>query len=251
MVVLNSCDFINSMNKGNTLDILGDKEDLNVLNNDTTTIIDPVSRNPKTITTDTLLPEPNKTVVITEDDVPTKLLNATVIIYLFDKYGNDLGQGSGFFIDSGYVVTNYHVIEDAKRIEIYTHNKKIHLFGEVEKIDEEHDLAIISTGYHHQYTVNLTAEIPTVGTEIFVAGAPVGLAGSLSTGIISAIRDDVEFGFDCFQITAAISPGSSGGPVVNNSGNLLGVACSGRSDGNSLYFAVPAKHIVNLKNRND
>jgi S1-C subfamily serine protease len=87
---------------------------------------------------------------------------------------------------------------------------------------------------------------PLVGEAIWVAGAPKGFQGTLSTGIVSAYRDAGYLGFKSYQINAAISPGSSGGPVMNSEGAIVGVSVASYTDGQALNFAIPAYYVEDL-----
>lgn len=88
--------------------------------------------------------------------------------------------------------------------------------------------------------------IPELGQRIFAIGNPKGLSGTISEGIISGIR--VLENNDLYQITAPISPGSSGGPVLNTSGDVIGVSVASLTSGQNLNFAIPAKYVKNLVN---
>jgi len=183
------------------------------------------------------------------DDVHGYLLNSTVIINVYDENGDGQGQGSGFFIEDGYLVTNYHVIENAHSITIGMHGMDIIARAKVKHYDEENDLALLSSDFKSDFRLKVAPAVIKAGDAIIVAGSPKGLEGTLSTGIVSALREYENFGQDLVQISAAISPGSSGGPVVNHSGELVGIACSGIESGNDLYFAVPVKYLINLLDR--
>ena len=227
-ILMTGCDFTDT-NKGETIDLFG----LESIGQST----QGNSKDNSNIPSDII------------DDVHGYLLNSTVIIMVYDDNGDYQGQGSGFFIDDGYLVTNYHVIENAHSITIGMHDKEIIAKANVDKYDEENDLALLRSDFKSDFRLIVAPTMIKAGDEIIVAGSPKGLEGTLSTGIVSAIRDYENYGQDLVQISAAISPGSSGGPVVNNSGELVGIACSGIESGNDLYFAVPVKYLINLLDR--
>ncbi len=88
--------------------------------------------------------------------------------------------------------------------------------------------------------------VPQEGESIFVIGNPFGLEGSVSNGIVSAVREISGYG-RIIQITASISPGSSGSPVVNMAGQVIGIATLQAAEGQNLNFAIPAERIAQLK----
>lgn len=89
--------------------------------------------------------------------------------------------------------------------------------------------------------------LPEIGEKIYAVGNPKGLNGTFSEGIISGVRD-IQAN-NILQITAPISPGSSGGPVLNSSGQVVGIAFSSYSSGQNLNFAIPVKYLLNLKSK--
>jgi len=94
--------------------------------------------------------------------------------------------------------------------------------------------------------LNLSVNVPSEGEDIFVIGNPLGLESTVSTGIVSAVRDIPAFG-KILQITAPISPGSSGSPVINSKGEVIGIATLIVTKGQNLNFAVPSDKIIALK----
>jgi S1-C subfamily serine protease len=187
---------------------------------------------------------------------------AVVRLKVQDSIGRDLGTGTGFFTGKdGNIVTNFHVVEDADRVVADTSDgRRIPILGLLAK-DEKNDIAILKTGFVPGPGSTLALanpEAPAVqpGDRIFVIGAPIGLSGTLSEGIVSALRpsqDMSEFSpgkatdrADLLQITAAISPGSSGSPVINTNGAVVGVAASYLGGGQNLNFAVPAAVVHKL-----
>jgi hypothetical protein len=94
--------------------------------------------------------------------------------------------------------------------------------------------------------LSMTISIPEVGERVAVIGSPLGLERTVSDGIVSAVREIPTFG-NIYQITAPISPGSSGSPVVNMKGEIIGVATFQYAEGQNLNFAIPAQRITKLK----
>jgi len=150
---------------------------------------------------------------------------SAVAIETFDARGNTLSRGSGFFIASDRIITNRHVIERASRVEVHLLNGKKYPVRGVLAVDGEGDLALLQVDVPAGSAVPLpiVRSVPAEGESIVVVGNPYGLEGSVSNGIVSAVRDISGYG-RIIQITAPISPGSSGSPVVNMGGQVIGVA---------------------------
>lgn len=173
---------------------------------------------------------------------------SAVAIETFDAKDNSLARGSGFFIAPDRVITNRHVIERASRVEIHlVDGKKFPVRG-VLAVDGEGDLALLAVDVPRGLAIPLpiVRTVPQEGESIVVIGNPYGLEGSVSNGIVSAVREISGYG-KIIQITASISPGSSGSPVVNMAGQVIGVATLQAAEGQNLNFAVPAERISQLK----
>jgi tetratricopeptide (TPR) repeat protein len=173
---------------------------------------------------------------------------SAVAIQTFDNHGEPLSRGSGFFIDSDRVVTNRHVIENAFRAEIHSSTGKVYPVKGVLAVDAEGDLALlkVDTPAGTIRALSLERTSPQEGESVVVIGNPFGLEGSVTNGIVSAVRDIPTFG-RIIQITAPISPGSSGSPVVNMQGQVLGVATLQITGGQSVNFAIPSERISQLQ----
>ena len=173
---------------------------------------------------------------------------SVVAIVTYDVKGEKLSRGSGFFTAPDRVVTNRHVLEGAYKAEIHTVNELAYSVKGVLAVDGEGDIALLQVeippGVASPLTVVRTS--PQEGESIVVIGNPLGLEGSISNGIVSAVRDIPNFG-RIIQITAPISQGSSGSPVVNMRGEVVGVATLQLTDGQSLNFAVPSDRVVQLQ----
>ena len=173
---------------------------------------------------------------------------SVVIIFAYDDKGEFLKLGSGFFISqSGDVITNYHVIQGASSAEIKTANEKTYPITYIVAGDEQNDLICLSVNIPSQYVypLSLSKTSPEVGERIIVYGSPLGLENTVSDGIVSAIRDIPDYG-RIIQITAPISPGSSGSPVLNMQGEVIGIASFQMIEGQNLNFAIPSERIANL-----
>lgn len=170
---------------------------------------------------------------------------SVVWIQTADVDGNPESQGSGFIIGHNRVVTAYHVVKGAFTVYVGTLGSDNLAEAKVARIDKEADLALI-------VTEKLTApELPVAmmssiqpGAKVYALGNPKGLEGSISDGIVSGTRETEQMKY--IQITAAISPGSSGGPVVNERGEVIGIADFFLKGGQSLNFAVPSDYCFAL-----
>src|SRR6266480_2370812 len=172
---------------------------------------------------------------------------SAVAIETFDSRGEKLSRGSGFFIDSDRVVTNRHVIDNAYRAEVHSYNGSVYPVKGVIAVDAEGDLALLRVDAppNQVRPLLLDRTSPQEGESVVVIGNPFGLEGSVTNGIVSAVRDIPTFG-RIIQITAPISPGSSGSPVVNMKGQVIGVATLQITGGQSINFAIPSERIAQL-----
>ncbi len=173
---------------------------------------------------------------------------SSVAIETFDAKGNALSRGSGFFIAPDRIVTNRHVIEKSSRVEVHLMDGKKFVVKGVLAVDGEGDLALLQVDVPRAFAIPLpiVRTVPQEGESIVVVGNPFGLEGSVSNGIVSAVREISGYG-KIIQITAPISPGSSGSPVVNMYGQVIGIATLQAAEGQSLNFAVPSERIFQLK----
>lgn len=173
---------------------------------------------------------------------------SAVAIETFDSRGATVSRGSGFFVASDKIITNQHVIEKSSRVEVHLFNGRKYPVKGVLAVDGEGDLALLQVDVPKEFAVPLpiVKRVPQEGESVVVIGNPFGLEGSVSNGIVSAVREISGYG-KIIQITAPISPGSSGSPVVNMYGQVIGVATLQAAEGQSLNFAVPAERISNLK----
>jgi S1-C subfamily serine protease len=166
------------------------------------------------------------------------------------------GQGSGFVIDkAGHVLTNYHVIAEARQVEVVLHNRKSYK-ASIVGTDRSHDLAVllIKAPDLQPMTLGDSTHLQ-VGQKVYAIGNPFGLAGTLTRGIVSSIRSvqepDGTAIDEAIQTDAAINPGNSGGPLLNWHGEVIGIntmiaSSVGQSAG--IGFAIPintAKAVLN------
>lgn len=190
--------------------------------------------------------------VVAQQDLPSRIeavRDAIVTIVTYDRDDNILASGSGFLIaPTGALVTNRHVMVGAFRAEALFPDGQGLPVETVIGTDDDADLALLEVGLRATSpppTLQLTTTMPNVGESVFVVGAPLGLDASASTGIVAALRSVPPFG-EMIQITAPISPGSSGSPVMNQEGKVIGIATMGFVGGQNLNFAVPAARLQSI-----
>ena len=186
-----------------------------------------------------------------QGDLPALIKKAEpsiVVIVTYGKEGNMLGQGTGFFINQGGdVVTNAHVLEGASRAVVKTTDGKEHAVQRVVAEDKEGDLVRVSVEIPKEAVrpLPVSAGLPEVGERVMIIGTPLGLDKTVSDGIVSAVRDVPAFG-KIIQVTAPISPGSSGSPVINMKGEVIGIATFFVVAGQNINFAIPGERIAKL-----
>jgi len=176
-----------------------------------------------------------------------KYAQSVVTIIALDVNNQPLSLGSGFFVnENGDIATNHHVLEDCAKAIIKTQKGEKGAILQILNYDPQLDLIIAKTSL--KYTKPLPfgdSDTIAIGEDILAIGNPAGLEGTVSKGIISGVRevDDIKF----IQITAPISPGSSGGPVFDLAGKVIGVATAYLTYGQSLNFAMPINYLKSLK----
>ena len=147
----------------------------------------------------------------------------------------DTGTGSGFFVSpAGDILTNWHVIRDAGYITVTPQNGKS-FSARLKDYDSKRDMALlkIEAPYSVKF-LTISATLPRQGEAVIAIGNPKGLSGTVSNGIVSAFRENNTW----VQFTAPISPGSSGGALVNLRGEVVGMPTKLRTDGQNLNFAI-------------
>ncbi|NLJ38044.1 MAG: trypsin-like serine protease, partial [Candidatus Atribacteria bacterium] len=181
-----------------------------------------------------------------------KVKPSIVAIYTFNNQGHSLMQGSGFFINNqGDFITNWHVIENAHSAVIKTFEGHSYLVKEILGGSKESDLALLSVDIRNDSVQGLpiSRSMPEIGERVLVMGNPLALEFSVSDGIIAAIRKIPEYSNgDVIQITAPVSPGSSGSPVMNMQGEVIAVAFYVYFHGENLNFAIPSQRVIDIIN---
>ncbi len=167
---------------------------------------------------------------------------AVFLLEVRDDEGRRLGVGSAFLIEGNRLVTNAHVVTGGTP---YLRTGAVVLPLTVQQLDVLTDIAVVSLEAQLDASpLAFAATEPGIGSSIFAIGNPQGLERTISQGLISGRRDFE--GRDLLQITAAISPGSSGGPVVDSEGKVIGVTVGQLSAGQNLNFAIPVSALQRL-----
>ena len=169
-------------------------------------------------------------------------LPRTCLIVTF-RNGKLADLGSGLLVSAdGLVLTNNHVIENAQNLAVRCGERES--TAEVRRRGKNPDLALLTTSLRglDSFVLNETYNPDLIGLEVFVIGNPYGLEGTFSTGIISGLReiDGVRY----LQISAPISPGNSGGPVILSDGTVIGIATMGLKTGQNLNFAIASAEVI-------
>ena len=184
-------------------------------------------------------------------NVAKKTFPSVVMIVMEDANGQPNAIGSGFFVAEGVVASNFHVVEGAAGgfVKIIGDKTKYDIEGIV-GLDEFHDLVLLQLKGASAPPLTLgDSKKLAIGEEVFAVGNPQGLEGTFSQGIISSIRE-LEGGA-LLQITAPISPGSSGGPVLNGKAEVVGVTVATYKGGQNLNFAIPSQYLKDLLSKKE
>lgn len=169
-----------------------------------------------------------------------------------DELPDRMGSGSGFFIEGGYIVTNNHVVDDAKKMTVVLNDGR-ELSAQLVGTDPKTDLAVIKVSGSNLPRAlawgNSTQARP--GDNVFAIGSPFGLGNTVTAGIVSARGRDIRSGQydDYIQVDAAINQGNSGGPLFNQAGEVIGInsAIYSPSGGNvGIGFSIPSDLARNI-----
>ena len=178
---------------------------------------------------------------LTASDIYNSSKAKVVLLMTYDNSYIPVSQGSGFFINKNTLVTNYHVIEGSHSVELKLIGEDDFIRGaKIISASKKHDIAIIETKEDYSFFEIDSLNTESIGSKIYTIGNPRGLEGTISEGIISAKRKK---DYDLIQITAPISPGNSGGPLINEKGDVIGVSTFTMLNSQNINFAVPIKYI--------
>ncbi|MBX3364472.1 MAG: serine protease [Phycisphaeraceae bacterium] len=182
----------------------------------------------------------------TPREIAKRVSPSVVLLVMEDANGQPLAMGSGFVVREGIVATNMHVIEGAARgYAKLTDDKTKNDIRGIVASDHARDLVLLSVdGLKADALIIGDSEGVAAGDTIYAVGNPRGLEGTFSAGIVSSVR---KVGDDSLlQITAPVSPGSSGGPVLNSKGEVIGLAVATFKGGQNLNFAIPSAYLSAL-----
>ena len=184
---------------------------------------------------------------LTTEQLAEKALAATVSLEMKDSTGTTLSFGSGFFVKPNQIATNFHVIAGARQgtAKLVGKYTRYQIEGIV-ATDKDNDLAVLKVTASGVTPLSLgDSDTVKIGAKVYVAGNPKGLEGTFSDGLISRRES---YPKKRLQMTAPISPGSSGGPVLNSRGEVIGISVSAHRalDAQNLNFAIPSNYLKAL-----
>ena len=184
---------------------------------------------------------------ITSSQVYDMVSKSMVRIDAYDKSGHRYSLGSGFFISNdGKIATNYHVINGAYNLKVtlYSDNST-YTVSKVLGYNSAEDVAIIQISKTNTPCLEISTEPLNTGDTVYTLGSPLGVMNIFSVGIVSNPSIKIS-GIDCIAITAPISSGNSGGPLINQYGQVVGINTLTIPDAQNLNFAIKAKQITSL-----
>jgi len=175
------------------------------------------------------------------EDIVKKSTDSIVLIGALNQKGTSFG--SGFIVSShGFILTNLHVVKNAMKIEVKIKKNKPHLTAILVGSDAKKDIAVLKVDGERLTPVVLgNSDTVQVGERVVAIGNPLGLENTVSDGLISSIRDTGRNG-KVLQITAPVSPGSSGCPLFNLKGEVVGIAVGTIVQGQNINFAIPINY---------
>ena len=185
------------------------------------------------------------TKAMTAEQLFAKSSPGVVRVITYGENGKAKCFGSGVFISAkGLVVTNYHVVEGGTSFSVVLSSNASFRVSKVMAADPKADLALLDTKADAVPFLRLTDRAPAVGAKVYAIGNPRGLKNTLSEGIVSGFRKSN--GVRMLQTTAAIGPGSSGGPLLSDTGEIVGITTFTITKSQNLNFAIPHSRISEL-----
>lgn len=180
-------------------------------------------------------------------DIFAQNADSVVVVAVKNKGEWRAQSGSGFIASQdGVIVTDYHLVRRAKKVLVKLHNRKSYKSARLVGADAAKDIALIKIDAAGLKKVSFgDSQNVRVGEQVVSIGNPLGLEASVSDGLISGVRE-IAPGFKVFQISVPLSHGSSGGPVLNLKGEVIGVATASQDGGQNLNFAVPSDYVKAL-----
>jgi len=183
--------------------------------------------------------------VISVEEIVKKNSQAIVLIGALHPKGTSFG--SGFIVSpDGLIATNLHVVKNAMKIEVKFMNKKAHIDAWLVSSDVKKDIAILRIERTGLTAVVLgDSDRAQIGEKVVAIGNPLGLENTVSDGLISSVRDAGK-NVKVLQITAPVSPGSSGCPLFNMKGEAIGIAVGSNLQGQNINFAIPINYVKKI-----
>ena len=186
---------------------------------------------------------------VSQSITPQKLFESynksVAVIICYDQNGKKKAQGSGVILEEkGIVITNFHLFAGSDKFDVMRNDSSIG-FTEIQGVNIEKDVMVFklfATDFP-KIPVGNSSSL-AVGDKVFAIGSPKGLENSISEGMVSGIRKIGENKRNMIQITASISPGSSGGAVFNDNGELVGISSMKVTDGENLNFMIPINEVM-------
>lgn len=168
------------------------------------------------------------------------------VVMIFRQEGDQISSmGSGFLVDpTGIIVTNFHVVRNATSIWVKLISGEIYRVVKIVNLNKDKDICLIKIeGFDLPYVILGNSNEVAIGENCFAIGNPQGFENTVSTGIISGRR--LYKGFTLFQTTTPVSPGSSGGPLINERGEVIGVLSLTWTEPGSqnINFAIPINYV--------
>ena len=190
-------------------------------------------------------PRTNKSPDLDVRAIAREANGSVVSIVVSDRDGHPVAQGSGFLVSKdGLIVTNYHVIKNGSSAIIKLPDGAFFVVDGVLASDKDRDIAIIKAHGNNFRMLTLgDSKRLQVGEEVVAIGSPLSLESTVSNGIVSGIRTVEQEGGKFLQVTTPISPGSSGGPLFNMAGEVVGITTSHLKGGENLNFAIPINDV--------
>jgi S1-C subfamily serine protease len=190
----------------------------------------------------------------------TQQVPAVLTIYCYNASGKLVSQGSGFLIsEDGVGVTNFHVIREAYRAEAELGDTRLYQVLSIRAFDQKKDIVVLQLGRQMGNRIEWPTGLPyltlgssaaiSVGDRVATVSSPEGFANTVTDGLVSAIR--TEGNRDLIQISAPVSPGSSGSPVFDLNGKVVAVTVAQYAEGQNLNFAIPVETVSELLKQED
>ncbi|HEX3800189.1 MAG TPA: serine protease [Verrucomicrobiae bacterium] len=178
------------------------------------------------------------------EEIYQRILPTVMTLHVQNARGENYIGTAFLALDKNVAVTAWHVVSDAAKVTAkFSDGRVVNVQQLIDK-DEEHDIALIRLDGANRPEATLSVADPAVGSRAYVIGAPKGFDFSITDGLVSQLQ--TIHGSEQYQVSCPISGGNSGGPVVNERGEVLGVAAWTQKDAQNLSFAIPASFLTHL-----